>query len=395
MKFSQEQIAGTFMDLFLRNVDYAAFAGKIEQVLEHPVKISDITRNPLAFSPGYPKDDDEDHRNLYRHVPPDQQDKHQAHLSGMFITGKPVLYAFPYMRRNRYLCGAIYDGVWMGHITAPDIGRFDTLDIDAMAYCAKMLGMYLRLKGAPHEKNFNNGHFLLWALLNGHVTDEDIYSRVIYPVFDGLSLFRLLWFDAAIDEDFYAYLAQVVRHFWNVTHMNGTVILIGHDDAHRQAGEIEQISAWVSEHHLRCSISDPYRDVMLTAKEYELIRRTLAQATELHGAWGAFYYDDYKLMALIEDSRQHLDMRLYEHSLPGEIERYDVANHTEYLTTLKAYLFSHMDTAATADRLHVHKNTVFYRLNKIRELFRIDFTDVLSISTICLSVLIQQRSPEF
>ncbi|WP_033291754.1 helix-turn-helix domain-containing protein [Amycolatopsis jejuensis] len=53
----------------------------------------------------------------------------------------------------------------------------------------------------------------------------------------------------------------------------------------------------------------------------------------------------------------------------------DAARGTGYLATLRAYFGLRQDVQRTADRLRVHRNTVRYRLERIRELSGLDVTD--------------------
>ena len=54
---------------------------------------------------------------------------------------------------------------------------------------------------------------------------------------------------------------------------------------------------------------------------------------------------------------------------------HDEANGTDYFRTLFFYLDSGRDIVLTAKRLHIHKNTVYYRLERMKLLFDINGTD--------------------
>ena len=60
--------------------------------------------------------------------------------------------------------------------------------------------------------------------------------------------------------------------------------------------------------------------------------------------------------------------------MPKSLENmnaYDMENATEFLPTLKSYIFNLKNTKETASELHIHRNTLLYRINKIEELFGI------------------------
>lgn len=380
--------AAQFMNLLIKNAPLSQVASLIELLLDHPVKISDITRNPLAFSPSYPKDDDDDHLNLYRHISPGDNPSHQAHLYSMLITGRATLWAYPYMRRKRYLCGAIYDGHWMGHVTLPDVGRFDHVDLDLIAFCAKMLGLILWTKGAPHLDHATNGHFLLWSLLNGYTDLPSLEQGVIFPVFDNLPTYRILYFQPGTREDtLLELLSSTLNKWWHLPYANGFAVLTDGADT---AG-LTQLETSMQSLPLLAGVSDAYVRAEQTKMQFELARNTLKYAQKVGMHHGLFRYDNFKLFELINAAAQNLDLRLFEHSIITQIERHDEENATEYGLTLRAYLNHRQNAAETAETMHIHKNTVFYRINKIRELFHIDFQDPLQIATLYSSIIIHDR----
>ncbi len=59
----------------------------------------------------------------------------------------------------------------------------------------------------------------------------------------------------------------------------------------------------------------------------------------------------------------------------GKLEAYDSAHETDYLTTLRIFLLSDCNLLETSDRLHTHRNTVIYRMKKIKELLGSEIND--------------------
>ena len=57
------------------------------------------------------------------------------------------------------------------------------------------------------------------------------------------------------------------------------------------------------------------------------------------------------------------------------IRDYDTAHHTHFMATLREFLIHVDDPGTAAKRLNIHKNTLYYRINKLRELFPIDLND--------------------
>lgn len=59
----------------------------------------------------------------------------------------------------------------------------------------------------------------------------------------------------------------------------------------------------------------------------------------------------------------------------GVLEDFDSIHDTDYMDTLKVFLLSDCNLLRTADKMHTHRNTVIYRLKKIKELLGTELDD--------------------
>lgn len=71
-----------------------------------------------------------------------------------------------------------------------------------------------------------------------------------------------------------------------------------------------------------------------------------------------------------------------------QIFLYDQANKSEFIDTIYLYLLTNKSLNETAKRLYIHKNTITYRLEKIKELFSLDFFDYNKNINYVFSILI-------
>ena len=63
------------------------------------------------------------------------------------------------------------------------------------------------------------------------------------------------------------------------------------------------------------------------------------------------------------------------HPALAEIQRYDNANNTDYFNTLRTYSMTMHNKDSAALQLDVHRNTLLYRLNRIKDLFNLSYED--------------------
>jgi len=77
----------------------------------------------------------------------------------------------------------------------------------------------------------------------------------------------------------------------------------------------------------------------------------------------------YQLLLEIEDTK--VIKKFYEDTL-GQLEVYDEKYQTDYLSTLKCYLENNASVQETAKVTYVHRNTINYKIKKIKEILQCD-----------------------
>jgi len=80
----------------------------------------------------------------------------------------------------------------------------------------------------------------------------------------------------------------------------------------------------------------------------------------------------YRLLCQLQD-RDELEA-FYEQTL-GPLERYDASRNTELVETLEAFFAHHGNVSQTAESLHLHRNSLLYRLERIAEISALDLDD--------------------
>lgn len=81
----------------------------------------------------------------------------------------------------------------------------------------------------------------------------------------------------------------------------------------------------------------------------------------------------YRLFFKIDDSEELKNM--YMESL-GDLIEYDNKNGTDLLDTLEVYLMQGRNLRRTSEELYIHRNTLKYRISRIREILDIDLEEV-------------------
>ena len=141
---------------------------------------------------------------------------------------------------------------------------------------------------------------------------------------------------------------------------------------------------------LQFGISDPFDDLFHLRRYRDQamqacrLRRYLLQPEHLYT-----FFEEVKTYALLSRIPRG-ERQLFCSGPVLALWQQDRLEHTEYLLTLRIYLQTNRSIKATAAFLHVHRNTINYRIGKIRELFGPEFDALNTANQILLSCQLLQ-----
>lgn len=87
------------------------------------------------------------------------------------------------------------------------------------------------------------------------------------------------------------------------------------------------------------------------------------------------FYDDMGIYKILYHLRNRKDLFELKSDTVDRLKTYDLDHHTEYYTTVKAYVQNFYSIRNTASQLFVQYNTIRYRISKIKEEFGWDLFD--------------------
>lgn len=88
-----------------------------------------------------------------------------------------------------------------------------------------------------------------------------------------------------------------------------------------------------------------------------------------------YRFHDYLLEYILEQSSRQFAPELLCSQKLLILKEYDAANHTEFYRTLRTYLLLERNVLQTAKELFIHRSTLFYRLERIQKIAKINFDD--------------------
>ncbi|RYM04974.1 PucR family transcriptional regulator [Sporolactobacillus sp. THM7-7] len=110
-------------------------------------------------------------------------------------------------------------------------------------------------------------------------------------------------------------------------------------------------------------------------KSYIEAKQAMAIGTKLNQGGGVYSFQDMEVYHLILEASAYVDFDKMIQDKIGSIVRHDKENNTQLLDTLYQFLACGGNVNETADHLFIHRNTVKYRLDRVREIIHSDFEE--------------------
>nr|WP_320025294.1 helix-turn-helix domain-containing protein [uncultured Acetobacterium sp.] len=104
-----------------------------------------------------------------------------------------------------------------------------------------------------------------------------------------------------------------------------------------------------------------------------------------------YQFSDYVLFYLLSQMTRELPAANLNAPILSRLSDYDDKNGTEYIKTLTIYLMNNMNALQTAKDLSIHRGTMVYRLERIREIGKIDFENPDELLHVNISLKLQNN----
>lgn len=178
----------------------------------------------------------------------------------------------------------------------------------------------------------------------------------LYWVMDGPQIILLIGLASAKEEDGDVLLRKVEQFLADslgklVTHVSEGQVIAGYGRAYKAYADIVK----------------SYREALHAVKVQKLFPR---ETEGIHG------YHELGIYRYLLQLKQWEEEQGYENERLVRLKQYDRDNQTAMLETLETYLDAAGKVNVTAQRLHIHINTLSYRLRRIEEIMRVDLENM-------------------
>ena len=365
-------------EAFLASYDLAQFARRSSEVLGNPVIITNADMRLLATAGDFPADaPDLETDGMIEAV---RRARHSL-LSGASRFGRHWVTSIIY-----------YHHLEMGRYDVMESDRSITgFDLELVDYASQLAGIMIDRLGAAGER-VGFGSSVLEDLVAGGFANEPTMRAQLaltgLPLDVSYALMAVMGQRGA-GKDYYARVGGIVARAFRdclwCAREDCLVVLapigknecVGYDDYARAARRLSgntQLTSALDNNDLRAFVAEPLRDLALAPGR-------LAQATDLASACASrvagrvvyFWENRFAVLACAPERSDRLERMLDKRVVA--MADYDREHGTDYLKTTVMSVRFPGSPAEAASALSVHRNTYFYRVNKVRELFFIDLKD--------------------
>ncbi len=169
------------------------------------------------------------------------------------------------------------------------------------------------------------------------------------------------------------------------------VLLYGTRDQAHSRTLVEEIARVTERFQFVCGVSRSFTQL----KELPRYRRQAEIALESGRRWQPeetiHPYRELALRAMLDAAAKQLGEENCRHPALALLEDYDRESDGAYLETLRVYALCRYSSQETCARLHIHRNTLGYRLGRIEELTGIRLEDRDTRLHLALSFLMEEK----
>ena len=157
-----------------------------------------------------------------------------------------------------------------------------------------------------------------------------------------------------------------------ILHQQYICVLYNLPEKKKRESALQELTFFLKNNNCSAGCSTPFTDFSGIRSRYqEALYAAGCHADTQHPL---FFFEQAALSFALETIRDHMTVNLIHPSVRKLLD-YDRIHHTEFTRTLQVYLTKERSQSRTAEALHLHRNTLTYRLQRIRELLDCDPDD--------------------
>jgi len=355
-------------------------------LLENPIAVSDIGFQVLAYTENYyaVMQDDESKFIVKNgcHSPEYIQliTQHKSFIKNLKNNLGPFRYRYQFLEHESIYCTIWNHRLPVAYLTIVGMNPFiNHASLDITRILATMLSKAFEVS-LPTTNKISPTDYLLLRVLKNKEKEPSLRKSILSELTVGsISEYTMLFFDIPIIRSEKSLLYRKIfdllsAHLPNsklLTDKDGIAII--HSDKDPAPDKLASLLDLVlTSYPYHIGVSYVFYDLKDVSTYY---RQALvsAQSGRQTGLGTLCYYENFIAYDLFLNQLTAHEKKAGIHPALSVLKNFDTKHGANLFNTLKLYLHTHCNAPLTAQKLHVHKNTLYYRLNQIQELTAVSF----------------------
>jgi len=137
----------------------------------------------------------------------------------------------------------------------------------------------------------------------------------------------------------------------------------------------EQLASRVAPAAVTIGVGRAHLGVAGIGQAYREAEQALAVARALQGGSRTVHFEELGVQRLLFQLRENPELASFYDDVLGRLQAHDERQGADLVNTLEAFFECHGNHVRTAQRLHLHRNTLLYRLERARQILDINLDD--------------------
>lgn len=266
-----------------------------------------------------------------------------------------------------------------------------------VADAVNIIGKYFKHLMIKRKSSLNASLFtveyFISEILRGRVTDAQFIasqlSSIGWDICDPYSFLYVQLDPGDLSSYYEQALARVLCNAVVFPFEGGIVAVIRIKDITVKAVEQETVG-FLQESNLYGGLSEIFNDFLSINTFFIQAKDVVHLGMKTNLKQHLYHYRDYAIKHFVSAAIAMNYGRAFIHPAFQAIMAYDRENDTDFLKTLKVYLDSGTNQVLTAKLLHIHRNTLKYRLSRLKEIWDINLDDTNQRLRLILSFFLSE-----
>lgn len=162
---------------------------------------------------------------------------------------------------------------------------------------------------------------------------------------------------------------------------NRVIILVGQNNEHTPilVNEAKQYATELHEELVRktnksflIGIGQQYKSISLINKSFSEANEMIRLMHQINEKNVVSHFEDYSVYHLLDSNVNDAELDDFFQKCLGKIYEHDNLHGTSYISTLENYFYNNQNVTETSKAMYLHRNTLNYRIEKIKEILNTD-----------------------